>query len=94
LLLGVQRGAFIWGVPNVPKKIGDKRINMALSNKKKEKKPKLGEPPFTISPSLIQTFSLLDLQVPNGNIGYCCMLVVVPKGDIGYCHMLVGECLA
>ncbi len=53
LVLGVQRGAFLWGVPNVPKKIGDRPINMALSNtkkrKKKEKKTTLGEPPFTIS---------------------------------------------
>jgi len=37
LQLGVQRGASIGGVLNVPKKIADGQINMALP-KKKEKK--------------------------------------------------------
>jgi len=35
--LWVQRGASIWGMPNVPKKIADGPINMAPL-KKKEKK--------------------------------------------------------
>jgi len=57
LLLGVQWDASIRGVHNVLQKIGDRPINMALSNQKKKKKKHWARHLSPISPLVVFFFS-------------------------------------